>query len=59
MSRRSVHATSTLAIAGESLSRFDPALATEVVKGQDVAERPVEMVGDRGYLLLQTLRGVA
>jgi len=44
---------------GKLLSGFNPPLAADMVEGQDVAKRPVEMIGDRGYLLLQALGGVA
>ena len=37
------------------LRGLNPVLATDVVEGQNVAERPVEMVCDRGYLLLQAM----
>lgn len=40
-------------------SGLNPVLAADVVEFQNVAERPVKVVSDRGYLLLQAMGGVA
>ncbi len=36
-----------------------PALPVGVLEGQDLVQRPVEVVGDVGYLLEQPVEGVA
>lgn len=38
---------------------IDPVLPLDVFEFQNVVERPVEMVGEVGYLLAQTIKGVA
>ena len=38
---------------------LDEALAVAVLELEDLAERPVEVVGDEGYLLVQVIEGVA
>src|SRR5271155_2766342 len=37
----------------------DPALALAVIQGHDLFVRPMQVIGDEGYLLEQSLRGVA
>src|SRR5271165_454299 len=37
----------------------DPSLAFAVIQGHDLFVRPMQVVGDEGYLLVQLLRGVA
>ena len=37
----------------------DPLPALPMLQGQDVEERPVKMIGDIGYLLVQAFEGVA
>lgn len=44
---------------GLCLGGLNPALAADMVEFQNVAERPVKVVSDRGYLLLQAMGGVA
>ena len=38
---------------------IDPALSLRVLKIQDVIQRPVKVIGDVGYLLVQAVKGVA
>jgi hypothetical protein len=38
---------------------FHPAAALGVLQVQDVGARPVEMIGDIGYLLVQAVERVA
>lgn len=38
---------------------IDPLLPLRMFQGQDVGQRPMKMIGDVGYLLVQTLKGVA
>lgn len=57
------HARRALCLLTEALvdaaDLFNPAAAVAVLELQDLFERPVEVVGDEGYLLVELRQGVA